>query len=194
MLSTTITTTTIALLLFTSLPLILTASLPDTATFHPPPKLTPQPLNITTLTNTPTHESTIECWSIAPLTVSTTPGIQGALIAPLATPSALNFFTIPAKFDGGLHNAPVVQWVYFTSGAATISLPTSPQKAHIKGGANGLILAADIAAVSKLGHTTVYPSKEQTVGVTIPIAGNRVPEHTVLHAGACTAKEMDVSR
>ncbi|KAL8800034.1 MAG: hypothetical protein Q9200_007371, partial [Gallowayella weberi] len=167
-----------------SLPIILCASLPDTATTNtlkPPPKLTPQPLNITTLTGNAKNESVIECWSVANLAVSTTPGIQGALVASLAKPNALNFFNIPAKFDGGLHNAPVVQWVYFTSGSALISLPTSTDKATITGGANGLILAADIAAVSKLGHTTVYPSKDQTVGVTIPVAGNRVPEHKVLH-------------
>ncbi|KAL8678938.1 MAG: hypothetical protein Q9186_004754 [Xanthomendoza sp. 1 TL-2023] len=187
MLSITITLTT-TIYLLASLPTYLCASItpPNTApTFKPPPKLTPQPLNITTLTGNAKNESIIECWSVANLAVSTTPGIQGALVATLAKPNALNFFNIPAKFDGGLHNAPVVQWVYFTSGTALISLPTSPQTTTITGGPNGLILAADIAAVSKLGHTTVYPSKDQTVGVTIPIAGNKVPEHKVLHGGAC---------
>ncbi|KAI4249799.1 MAG: hypothetical protein L6R40_000588 [Gallowayella cf. fulva] len=188
-----------AVFLLISIPTVLCANIPitDAATtdsLKPPPKLTPQPLNITTLTGNSKKESVIECWSVADLALSSTPGIQGALVASLAKPNALNFFNIPAKFDGGLHNAPVVQWVYFTSGKAVISLPTSRDKATVEGGANGLILAADIAAVSKIGHTTVYPGKDQTVGVTIPIAGNKVPAHKVLHPGACTAKEQDISK
>lgn len=86
------------------------------------------------------------------------------------------------------------RWVYFTSGKAVITIPTSSDKAIVKGGASGLILAADIAAVSKQGHTTVYPSKEPTVAVVMPLAGNKVPEHKVLHAGACTAKEQIISK
>ncbi|KAL8735403.1 MAG: hypothetical protein Q9166_000948 [cf. Caloplaca sp. 2 TL-2023] len=180
-------------LLASILPFFCTA-VPNSHPLQPPPKLQPQPLNITTLTGNAKNESVIECWSVANLAVSNTPGIQGALVGSLAKPNALNFFNIPARFDGGLHNAPVVQWVYFTSGEAVISLPTSRDKATVTGGANGLILAADIAAVSAQGHTTVYPGKEQTVGVTIPLAGNKMPEHTVLHPGACTAKEQDISR
>ncbi len=86
------------------------------------------------------------------------------------------------------------RWVYFTSGEAVITLPTSSDKVKVKGGARWLILAADVAAVSRLGHTTVYPGKEQTVGVVIPVEGNKVPEHKVLHPGACTAKEQDISK
>ena len=86
------------------------------------------------------------------------------------------------------------RWVYFASGEAVITLPTSSDKAKVTGGARGLILAADIAAVSTLGHTTVYPGKGQTVGVVIPVEGNKVPEHKVLHPGACTANEQDISR
>ena len=75
---------------------------------HPAP-LVPQPLNLTTLTGNAKKESVIECWSITPLTVSDTPGIQGALVGNLGTPSKLTYFDIPPKFDGGLHNAPAVQ-------------------------------------------------------------------------------------
>ena len=76
-----------------------------------PAPLQPQGLNITTLTANAKKESVIECWKVADLAVSDTPGIQGALVAPLAAPTKLNYFTIPPKFDGGLHNAPVVQCV-----------------------------------------------------------------------------------
>lgn len=37
----------------------------------------------------------------------------------------------------------------------------------------------------RYGHTAVYPTPKQTVGLTIPLANITVPEHTVLHAGAC---------
>ncbi|KAI4119295.1 MAG: hypothetical protein LQ345_000764 [Seirophora villosa] len=214
-------------LLLTLLPVFSTATKKTTQThsshefeLQPPPVLTPQPLNITTLTGNAARESIFECWSVSDLRVSTVPGIQGALVGSLAPGSALNYFNIPAKFDGGLHNAPVIQlkgekkkkkkaearyanfanqitkknrWVYFTSGLAVISLPASNAKATtIRGGANGLILAADIANVSTQGHTTVYPGKTQTVGLTIPLVGNRVPEHTVLHPGPCTKRDQDV--
>ena len=71
--------------------------------------LGPQPLNITTLAGNDRNESVIECWQVADLTVSNTPGIQGALFARLGTPTALNYVNIPPRFDGGLHNAPAVQ-------------------------------------------------------------------------------------
>ncbi|KAL8817619.1 MAG: hypothetical protein Q9191_008112 [Dirinaria sp. TL-2023a] len=154
-----------------------------------PQQSTSEPLNITTIAANDRNESTIECWSVAELQISNTPGIQGALLGSLGTSSGVNYFNIPAGLDGGLHNAPVVQYVWFTSGKAVISLPTSSETAMVRGGANGLILAIDIAAVSKLGHKTVYPSRRRTVGTAIALTNNTVPEHTVLHAGACTEEE-----
>ncbi|KAL6717347.1 hypothetical protein ACLMJK_005262 [Lecanora helva] len=170
----------------------LSSALPKKPDDTPKALLTPQPLNITTLSANSRRESTIECWSVAQLEVSTTSGIQGALVSSLGTPNKLNFFDIPPKFDGGLHNAPVVQWVYFTGGQAVISLPTSNDTATVQGGPYGLILAADIASVSDIGHTTVYPSGQPTIGLTIPLANNTLPVHTVLHPGACTAEELRI--
>ena len=66
-------------------------------------------LNITTLTGNGRNQSTIECWSVATLEVSNTPGIQGALVTSLGKPSGATYFNIPGQFDGGLHNAPAVQ-------------------------------------------------------------------------------------
>ena len=60
------------------------------------------------------------------------------------------------------------------------------------GGKNGLILAADTACVSRRGHTTVYPSREQTVAVVLPLDGGEVPVHEVLHEGACVVEELEV--
>lgn len=78
------------------------------------------------------------------------------------------------------------RYVWYTSGTGVISLPTSNDTVTVKGGANGLILAADIASVSALGHITKYPTKERTVGLVLPLTNNTVPVHTVIHAGACT--------
>ena len=74
-------------------------------------KFTTPHLNITTLAGNSRNESVIECWTVATLSVSNTPGIQGALIGNPGNPSAINYFNIPAQLNGGLHNAPVVQWV-----------------------------------------------------------------------------------
>ena len=77
------------------------------------------------------------------------------------------------------------RYVAFLTGKAVISLPNSPQTATIRGGKNGLIFAADTDAVSKLGHTTRYPSEQETIGLSIRTAGGVVPPHTVLYDGPC---------
>ena len=81
------------------------------------------------------------------------------------------------------------RWVAFIAGKVVISLPKSTQTATVPGGRHGLILAADTANVSTLGHITKYPSKQETVGIQIPTANNEVPPHTVLHEGACVNTE-----
>ena len=47
----------------------------------------------------------------------------------------------------------------FLSGLARITLSHANETAYILGGTNGLIFAADVAAVSSSGHVTVYPSE-----------------------------------
>lgn len=76
------------------------------------------------------------------------------------------------------------------SGLAHITLPNSNLEAYVQGGKNGLIIAADTAAVSTLGHITEYPSKQETIALQIPTAGGVAPAHTVLHEGACLGSEM----
>ena len=72
-------------------------------------KFVPPRLNITTLAGNSRNQSVIECWSVATLEVSSTPGIQGALVTSLGKPSGATYFNIPGQFNGGLHNAPAVQ-------------------------------------------------------------------------------------
>ena len=82
------------------------------------------------------------------------------------------------------------RYVFFFAGLAHVTLPNSTHEAWILGGKNGLIVAADTAAVSTLGHVTTYPSQEETMALQIPTAGGIVPPHTVLHEGACRRCEM----
>ena len=72
----------------------------------------PKTLNITTIATNAQKESVIECWElIAPFVASAAAGISGAIFAQLGETGATSYGLIPAEFDGGLHNAPVVQWV-----------------------------------------------------------------------------------
>ncbi len=72
----------------------------------------PKTLNITTIAANAQKESIIECWQLtAPFIASAAAGISGAEFAQLGDTGATSYGLIPAEFDGGLHNAPVVQWV-----------------------------------------------------------------------------------
>lgn len=163
------------------------------------------------------RESIIECWELCtPINISTQPGIQGAALQALGPVANASVAILPPKFDGGLHNAPFNQYVFFnffsfppspqkkkktkpfnryvvfTVGKAVVTFPCNSATAVVKGGKYGLIFAADIAAVSKLGHYTRYPSDEQTVGITFPTVDGKIPSHTVLHHGQCTEDELNV--
>ncbi|KAF2265546.1 hypothetical protein CC78DRAFT_460806 [Lojkania enalia] len=135
--------------------------------------------------------STIECWQIKrPFDVSTDPGTAGSKALPLGDLTNLTLSILPPKFDGGLHNAPFVQFVAFTSGVAVVSLPDSNEQATIYGGKYGLIIAADVASVSAKGHITRYPSDDSTIALQIRIEGGVPPTYKILHKGACRWKEL----
>ena len=71
----------------------------------------PKTLNITTIAANAQKESVIECWQLtAPFIASAAAGTSGAIFAQLGQTGATSYGLIPAQFDGGLHNAPVVQW------------------------------------------------------------------------------------
>ncbi|KAL8715670.1 MAG: hypothetical protein Q9225_006329 [Loekoesia sp. 1 TL-2023] len=154
----------------------------------------PKTLNLTTIAANPQKESVLECWQLtAPFVQSSVPGTTGSVIAQLGQTNNTSYGLIPPQFDGGLHNAPAIQYVAFTAGKAVISFPNSTAGATIYGGRNGLILAADIASVSTYGHITKYPSNQVTVLLQIPLANNKVPDHTVLHEGPCTRGEQNTN-
>ncbi|KAL8699040.1 MAG: hypothetical protein Q9224_001589, partial [Gallowayella concinna] len=68
----------------------------------------PSTLNVTAI-SAKNGASTIECWQLAsPFKSSAQPGVSGASFAQLGKAGAVSYALIPAKFDGGLHNAPAV--------------------------------------------------------------------------------------
>ncbi len=75
------------------------------------------------------------------------------------------------------------------SGLAHISLANSTDEAFIYGGKNGLIFAADTVDVSPKGHSTNYPSKEETRAIQVP-TGGIVPQYAVLYSGPCKGKQL----
>ena len=80
------------------------------------------------------------------------------------------------------------RYVVILAGSAIVSIPGTNQQALLRSEKNGLIIAADIASVSKVRHATHW--LEETVVMQIPIAGNAPPPHTVLHEGAYDRSEM----
>jgi hypothetical protein len=173
-------------------------------------------LNATYLTapaliTTPQNTTTIQCWRLtAPFTRSARPGIIGAQTLSVANVTDISYIITPPRFDGGLHNAPVAQYVHFSlphhclpifafrgekekpdnnrivhvlSGLAHITLPQDEAKElWLVGGKGALLIAAD---TSGMGHVTVYPSDQETVTFVTPFEGGRVPEHEVVNEGPC---------
>ncbi|KAJ5545024.1 hypothetical protein N7535_006588 [Penicillium sp. DV-2018c] len=167
-------------------------TLPSTLLPNQPPDLSlGSTLNVTVL-GARDNRSTLECWALSSgFETSSTPGTAGAAALDLGGVGRNASYTaLPAGFDGGLHNAPVLQWVVFLSGLAHITLPNSTTEAWIEGGKKGAILALDTTDVSTLGHFTTYPSQEWTTALMIPLGEKGVPDHRVLHEGPCSGEEL----
>ena len=71
----------------------------------------PSRLNITTI-GAANGKSTLECWQLsAPLVPSNQPGVVGSAVAQLGETGATSYTLLPPQYEGGLHNAPAVQYV-----------------------------------------------------------------------------------
>lgn len=68
----------------------------------------PSTLNITAITAA-NGESAVECWQLGPFVTATEPGISGASTLALGQLANATYTVIPARSDGGWHNAPVPQ-------------------------------------------------------------------------------------
>ncbi|KAI9814841.1 MAG: hypothetical protein M1827_003107 [Pycnora praestabilis] len=166
-------------------------------------------LTATALVTDNSNNSALECWEFtAPFNVSSTSGTAGSLSFNFENLANATYTILPPRFDGGLHNAPVPHLflgagspakievkdanhrqqisaqilVFFISGLAYITLPTSNSSAYIIGGGNGLIIATDTVGT---GHFTSYPTDEQTVALTVPFGNGKVPAYRVLGEWAC---------
>ncbi|KAF8493995.1 hypothetical protein F5888DRAFT_1721520 [Russula emetica] len=154
------------------------------------PFVPPTSLNITAI-SAQNGSSVLQCWQILPgFSTSSQAGTTGASILQLGNLANMSYSVIPPNFNAGLHNAPAYQWVAFLSGLAHITLPNSTVNAYVPGGKNGLIFAADTAAVGASGHSTNYPSNSETIALQIPTGGT-IPQHNVLYSGPCKPAELE---
>ncbi|KAH8691746.1 hypothetical protein GQ44DRAFT_780233 [Phaeosphaeriaceae sp. PMI808] len=155
-----------------------------------PSTAAPKYFNVTAISASE-GKSTVECWQLTePILLATDPGIAGTAIQQLGDVTQASFVAVPARFDGGLHTAPSPRLVIFMSGLAHITVPDSDDEAWIEGGKNGLIIAADTADVSDVGHVSQYPSDKTTTAIQIPFKDGKVPEHKVLYRGPCKKSDM----
>ncbi|KAK3934377.1 hypothetical protein QBC46DRAFT_399972 [Diplogelasinospora grovesii] len=149
----------------------------------------PKYLNLTAI-SAAHGSSTLECWQFGPFSSSSTPGTTGALNLVLGDMSNASYSVIPPRFDGGLHNAPAPQLVFFNTGLIHITLPNSTDEAWVQGGKYGLIIAADTADKSTHGHRTQYPSDADTIALQVPLKAGERFDYTLLHQGACGMEDM----
>ena len=80
------------------------------------------------------------------------------------------------------------RYAFFLTGSAIVSIPNSTQSATIGAGKNGLVFAADTAAVSSTGHITAF--LEDTILIQIPLRDGVAPKHTILHDGGCRGEDL----
>ncbi|KAK5086085.1 hypothetical protein LTR70_007320 [Exophiala xenobiotica] len=139
-------------------------------------------LNVTALTYRGPI-SILQCWTVAPPFSTSTSGPIGASVASLGGVSGnASFIVQPPGSAGGYKNAPGPQWSWFISGLGHITLLNSTDKVWVVGGKYGLVYADD---TDTYGHSTTFPSTDETVLLGLPTADGKQPEHEVLHEGAC---------
>ncbi|KAK7973249.1 hypothetical protein PG988_007383 [Apiospora saccharicola] len=128
----------------------------------------------------------------APLKGSTQQGLIGAASSFLGDVANMTYSVTSAGFNGGTHNTPYNQqmgrstrWIQYSHS------PDDPAAGlyGMKEMPSGLFFAADTADLSHVGHGALNPGYTSTIFLQIPTLDNKIPEHTVLHAGVCTAKD-----
>lgn len=140
---------------------------------------------------TKNNQTIVECWKLTtPFKRSSTPGVNGAQVATIGNFTDLAYSILPRRYDGGLHNAPVPQLVHFLSGVVHVTAPQNPSiDLWLVGGKSGLLFAVDTTGS---GHVSRYPSDQETVAITAPFAGGKVPEHKILNEGPCLGMQTFV--
>lgn len=130
------------------------------------------------------NNTVFQCWKLTtPFKRSSVPGVSGTQVATISNNTNLAYTILPPRYNGGLHTAPAAQLVHFLSGVAHLTLPQdNGTDLWILGGKGGLLFAVDTTGT---GHFTMYPSDQETVAITAPFEGGKVPEHEVLNEGPC---------
>ncbi|KAJ6438886.1 Amidohydrolase family [Purpureocillium lavendulum] len=142
-----------------------------------------QPLDLTAI-SAKGGSSVFECWRLD-ARWQFPPGAHGGPVGvTLGNFTSTSYSIIPAGFSGGLHNAPSRQFVLFASGEVHITLPNSTSDAWIKGGKNGLIIAADTADVSQYGHELTAVG-EDVASLQMPLMAGTDFDYQLLHPGPC---------
>lgn len=83
------------------------------------------------------------------------------------------------------------RWVVPLTGFGVVTLPDDPAAVlyATKDMPSGLMFATDTADLSRLGHGSLFPGYTSTIILQIPTLDSKIPEHNVLHAGACTSND-----
>jgi hypothetical protein len=68
------------------------------------------------------NASAFECWQLTePFKRSSVPGVSGTLVATIGNYTNLGYTILPPRFDGGLHTAPVPQYVMLANGETRLT-------------------------------------------------------------------------
>lgn len=70
--------------------------------------------------------------------------------------------------------------------------PNTTEEAIFTGGANSVIIAADTADKSAVGHIT-GTLEEPVTALQIPFSGGKIPPYRVLYNGVCKSSELNFS-
>ncbi|KAK4187729.1 hypothetical protein QBC35DRAFT_221335 [Podospora australis] len=168
----------------------------------------PPPLNITALSSRNGY-SVLECWQLSSIPVD---AMSAANYAVGGNTTQAVWSRIEPRTHIGEAWAPHVQLSIILNGLIRITSPAPEPNASIKSVSvqdglqagqrpdskvayimpgtlvSSVLIAADLKSLSTIaGHFTEFPSGEPTILVQIPFEGDRVPEHKVLHEGACLA-------
>ncbi|KAF5872211.1 uncharacterized protein Bfra_005564 [Botrytis fragariae] len=138
------------------------------------------------------NASLFQCWQLTtPITSSAQNGLSGSMVQQLG---ALNgnatYGYLPANFPGANHPAPGNQYVVILSGKMIVTVPNTTERAIFTGGANSVIIAADTADKSIIGHVT-GTLNEPVAALQIPFLNGQIPPYKVLYNGACESRELN---
>lgn len=128
-------------------------------------------------------DARIECWQFTK-PFDQYPTVGRALA--LADLSNITYVVLPPRSKEGLHHPPAPMLFVLVSGIAHVTLPAGKDELWIRQIVNQVIVANDIHGI---GHNTEYPSDQETVALQLPFKDGIVPEHLVLHSGACGLSE-----